>query len=85
MNIDQNEKIIRYGVTLVGATDGYSGKLIDIVAMPIKTLLQFMIRCLHVGIIEICLSCIMLFIHIHIHVNRLLPWIVGPGLCRQRD
>ncbi len=36
MHIDQNEKLIRYGVTHVAASDGYSGKLLGIVSMPVK-------------------------------------------------
>ena len=29
MHIDQNEKLIRFGVTHVAASDGYSGKLVE--------------------------------------------------------
>ena len=33
--IDQNEKLVQFGVTHVAAADGYSGKLMGIVTMPI--------------------------------------------------
>ena len=36
LNIDQNERLVRYGVTHVGAADGFSGKILNIVTMPLK-------------------------------------------------
>ena len=36
LHIDQNEKLIQFGVTHVAAADGYSGKLMGIITMPIK-------------------------------------------------
>ena len=36
LHIDQNEKLIRFGVTHVAASDGYSGKLLGVVSMPTK-------------------------------------------------
>lgn len=36
LHLDQNEKLIHFGVTHVAASDGFSGKLLDIVTMPIK-------------------------------------------------
>ena len=36
LRIDQNEKLIRFGVTHVAAADGFSGKILGIVTMPIK-------------------------------------------------
>ena len=36
LHLDQNEKIIQFGVTHVAASDGFSGKLLGIVSMPIK-------------------------------------------------
>lgn len=36
MHVDQNEKLIHFGVTHVAASDGYSGKLLGIITMPIK-------------------------------------------------
>lgn len=37
LHIDQNnEKLIHFGVTHVAARDGYSGKLLGIVSMPVK-------------------------------------------------
>lgn len=36
MHIDQNEKLVRFGVTHVAASDGFSGKLLGIITMPVK-------------------------------------------------
>ena len=36
LHMDQNEKLVRYGVTHVVASDGYSGKLMGVVTMPVK-------------------------------------------------
>ena len=36
IHFDQNEKLTSYGVTHVAASDGYSGKLLGIVSMPIQ-------------------------------------------------
>ena len=36
MHIDQNEKLVRFGVTHVAASDGCSGKFLGINAMPVK-------------------------------------------------
>ena len=35
LHLDQNEKLIRFGVTHVAASDGYSGKLLGIISMPV--------------------------------------------------
>ena len=34
LHIDQNEKLIHFGVTHVAASDGYSGKIFDIITIP---------------------------------------------------
>lgn len=36
IHIDQNEKLVRFGVTHVAASDGYSGKLLGVITMPVK-------------------------------------------------
>lgn len=36
LHCDQNEKLIHYGITHVAASDGYSGRILGIVTMPIK-------------------------------------------------
>ena len=36
LHIDQNEKLVMYGVTHVTAVDGYSGMILGFVTMPIK-------------------------------------------------
>ena len=36
LHIDQNEKLIMFGVTHVIARDGYSGKIVGFMTMPIK-------------------------------------------------
>ena len=37
LHIDQNEKLIMYGVTHVCAVDGFSGKIVGFVSMPVKS------------------------------------------------
>lgn len=36
IHLDQNEKLLQFGVTHVAASDGYSGKLLGIITMPKK-------------------------------------------------
>ncbi len=36
LHIDQNEKLIMYGVTHVCAIDGFSGKIVGFVSMAVK-------------------------------------------------
>lgn len=36
LHIDQNEKLVMFGVTHVCAVDGYSGMIVGFVTMPIK-------------------------------------------------
>ena len=36
LHVDQNEKLVMYGVTHVCARDGYSGKVVGFVTMPVK-------------------------------------------------
>lgn len=36
LHIDQNEKLVMYGVTHVCAVDGYSGKIVGFISMPVK-------------------------------------------------
>ena len=40
LHIDQNEKMVMYGVTHVAALDGYSGMIMGFVTMPIKNNLE---------------------------------------------
>lgn len=37
LHIDQNEKLVLYGVTHVCAVDGFSGKIVGFVSMAIKS------------------------------------------------
>ena len=36
LHIDQNEKMVMFGVTHICGIDGYSGKIVGFVTMPIK-------------------------------------------------
>lgn len=36
VHIDQNEKLILFGVTHICAVDGYSGKIVAFCSMPVK-------------------------------------------------
>ena len=40
LHVDQNEKLVMYGVTHVCAKDGYSGKVIGFITMPVKNNIQ---------------------------------------------
>ena len=36
VHMDQNEKLVRYGVTHICCIDGYSGKIVGFATMPVK-------------------------------------------------
>ena len=36
IHIDQNEKLVQYGVTHIVARDGYSGKIVSFMTLPVK-------------------------------------------------
>ena len=38
LHIDQNEKLVMYGVTHICAIDGYSGKIVGFICLPVKIL-----------------------------------------------
>lgn len=40
MHIDQNEKLVMFGVTHICAIDGYSGKIVGFISMPVKNNLE---------------------------------------------
>lgn len=37
LHVDQNEKLIAFGVTHVCAVDGFSGKIVGFISMPVKS------------------------------------------------
>jgi hypothetical protein len=37
LHIDQNEKLVMFGVTHICAVDGYSRKIVSFITMPVKT------------------------------------------------
>ena len=39
LHIDQNEKLVMFGVTHICGIDGYSGKIVGFVTMPVKNCL----------------------------------------------
>ena len=41
LHIGQNEKLVMYGVTHICAVDGYSGKIVGFISMPIKIQSRF--------------------------------------------
>ena len=56
LHMDQNEKLIMYGVTHICASDGYSGKIIGFASMPIKNNLEIyehVIRLVYYNIVYI--------------------------------
>ena len=40
VHIDQNEKLVMFGVTHICGIDGYSGKIVGFVSMPIKNCVE---------------------------------------------
>ena len=36
LHIDENEKLVMFGVTHICAVDSYSGKIVEFVTMPVK-------------------------------------------------
>jgi hypothetical protein len=40
VHIDQNEKLVMFGVTHICAVDGYSGKIVGFITMPIKNCIE---------------------------------------------
>ena len=40
LHFDQNEKLVRFGVTHVAASDGFSGKLLGVISMPTKNCIE---------------------------------------------
>ena len=40
LHIDQNEKMVMFGVTHICGIDGYSGKIVGFVSMPIKNCIE---------------------------------------------
>ena len=40
LHVDQNEKLVMFGVTHVCGIDGYSGKIVGFVTMPIKNCVE---------------------------------------------
>ncbi len=45
LHVDQNEKIVMFGVVHILAIDGYSGKIVSVVSMPRKNCVLFMTMC----------------------------------------
>ena len=45
IHIDQNEKLVMYGVTHVCAVDGFSGKIVGFVTMPVKNNVEIYANC----------------------------------------
>ena len=41
IHIDQNEKLVMFGVTHVAAVDGFSNMIVGFITMPIKNICQF--------------------------------------------
>ena len=45
VHIDQNKKLVMYGVTHVCARDGYSGNVVGFITIPIKNNMENLFRC----------------------------------------
>ena len=44
LHVDQNERLVMYGVTHAMAIDGYSRKIISFITMPIKNCVEILIH-----------------------------------------
>ena len=54
LHVDQNEKLVKYGVTHEIARDGFSGKIVSYLTLPIKNNLaiyEHIYRYIHVVIV----------------------------------
>ena len=40
LHVDQNEKLVMFGVTHICAVDGYSGKIVGFITMPVKNCVE---------------------------------------------
>ena len=45
INLDQNEKLVRYGVTHVLAIDGFSRKVVGFISLSVKNAIEIMYAC----------------------------------------
>ena len=55
IHIDQNEKLVMFGVTHIGAIDGFSSKIVGFVSMPVKNNAEIYANLFR-------------YIHFHIHI-----------------
>ena len=44
LHIDQNEKLVMFGVTHICAIDGFSGKIVGFLTMPVKNTVEILYR-----------------------------------------
>ena len=42
VHVDQNEKLVMFGVTHICGIDGYSGKIVGFITMPIKNCVEIL-------------------------------------------
>ena len=51
VHIDQNEKLVLFGVTHICAVDGYSGKIVAFCSMPIKNNISIIYEKIYVCVV----------------------------------
>ena len=52
LHIDQNEKLVMFGVTHVCAIDGYSGKIVGFASMPVKNNVEIYNHLFRLGLLN---------------------------------
>lgn len=55
LHIDQNEKLVMFGVTHICAIDGYSGKVVGFITTPVKNNVEIyshLFRLVHVHVVQ---------------------------------
>ena len=60
LHMDQNEKLVMYGLTEVSACDGYSGKIVAFATMPLKNNVLTYEHIYRYSTINIVYKCILL-------------------------
>lgn len=74
LHIDQNEKMVMYGVTHICAIDGFSGKIVAFASMPVKNTVEIyklIFRSVCVWVYYVCsyvCTCTCLHMCVYVHV-----------------
>lgn len=72
LHIDQNEKLVMYGVTHAMAIDGYSRKIVSFITMPIKNCVEILIHMARYDYTIQPPPCYYIYIYIYIILRYIL-------------